>query len=426
MNKDFHYYATFIATRYAGFGKFEAKRIAWAAQMVDELNSSLAKKYKKILGDENYIITVQKDKSELGWDNTQWPDEEFDAEIPQGVRGIWMPFHFLPGHLDAQGKGAGIDEVRTKFTAHYDSSNVTKFFGNEKVKGYIDACMRLRCGVNSKWVYSMLDHMKEVYNDPNNTYDREERLIALGIAMHVLADTWAHEGYCGAPCYVVNKVSYVTVDNAILNQTAKEWLIKDNSLFREVNSAIYMGHGQIGHVPDYDFAQYRYYPRYEAPDDNILNYLVSPGKRIDNTKRFYDAIVGMNNALRYLNGLQERYIPNAEGTFSSVAQDVKDKVFSLVPIDRTSHEDIEDLKINAWVEYLQDHDYKTGVEDEPYLPDTFSTDVPEDQILKFARRAKEYRNWLLGEMDKELDLIYGRENKPISFSISEIDKFIKD
>ena len=36
MNMDFHYYATYLAARVAGYEKEEAKTIAYAAQYVDE------------------------------------------------------------------------------------------------------------------------------------------------------------------------------------------------------------------------------------------------------------------------------------------------------------------------------------------------------------------------------------------------------
>ena len=40
MNIDFHYYATYYAAGLSGFKEGEAQKIAWAAQMVDELYPS--------------------------------------------------------------------------------------------------------------------------------------------------------------------------------------------------------------------------------------------------------------------------------------------------------------------------------------------------------------------------------------------------
>ena len=48
MNRDFHYYATYYAAILAGFAEDKAKKIAWAAEMVDELDSGLVKKNKKL------------------------------------------------------------------------------------------------------------------------------------------------------------------------------------------------------------------------------------------------------------------------------------------------------------------------------------------------------------------------------------------
>ena len=44
MNMDFHYYATYLAARVAGYEKEEAKTIACAAQYVDESDAGMIDK----------------------------------------------------------------------------------------------------------------------------------------------------------------------------------------------------------------------------------------------------------------------------------------------------------------------------------------------------------------------------------------------
>ena len=116
MNIDFHYYATYYAAIVAGFDKELAEKIAWAAEMVDELDSILAKKNESLLGDD-YIVTTQNAVGEMLL-NSQWSDS-YDSDLSQGIRGIWVPFHFLPGHFEG-----GYHEVLTKSEQPYDKQRV--------------------------------------------------------------------------------------------------------------------------------------------------------------------------------------------------------------------------------------------------------------------------------------------------------------
>ena len=301
MNIDFHYYATFFAAISAGFTKGEAEKIAWAAEMVDELDYELVKDNKKKIREEDYVITVQNGTYDLLSD-TEWSDD-FNTRDQNGMRGVWSMFHFLPGHFDG-----GYQEVVYKGQLPQDFVDITKFDTT-----YIDACLKLRCGKNSKTVNVLLNRIKSVFKE--NYKEGEENhdaLYALGMAMHILADTWAHDDFSGVPCYMVNTVRYVAQepDQGIEKNVDDYFNAPMTEMkFPSVNSAGYLGHGQINHAPDYDFFSYRYYPRYLCPGDNLAAHAESKIRFISNPSRFTEAILGLYNAMNFVSGKSSAYDP---------------------------------------------------------------------------------------------------------------------
>ena len=114
--------------------------------------------------------------------------------------------------------------------------------------------------------------MKETIN-----LAKENGTEAAGLAMHVLADTWAHRFFAGTPSLVINNTNYhfyeLITENGGLrerkvtfrhNPSAPDDLdrgIYNNTVMRLGESAIMnLGHGRAGHLPDYSFMRYRYMP----------------------------------------------------------------------------------------------------------------------------------------------------------------------
>ena len=120
MQKDCHYYVTYIMARKAGFLHEDAKHIAWAAQTVDEMEHEkirkvvlkevkeelYAKKYNKDITlndlkmeyekkiDSTYNLTTFQDPE--GYLGPMVTDRSADSEMEAVVRYTWVPFHFLP------------------------------------------------------------------------------------------------------------------------------------------------------------------------------------------------------------------------------------------------------------------------------------------------------------------------------------------
>ena len=225
MNSDFHYYATFCAAYLAGYTTEESRNIAWCAQFTDCCSAT-------------FLTRVRGPKEAA---TTQLQLELANARTDliglQKITRIWASFHFLPGDLTAEVSGG-------------------KFYRNK---------FRLICNVNSPL-------LKETVN-----LAKGNGTEAAGLAMHVLADTWAHRFFAGTPSLVINNTNYhfyeLITENGGLrerkvtfrhNPSAPDDLdrgIYNNTVMRLGESAIMnLGHGRAGHLPDYSFMRYRYMP----------------------------------------------------------------------------------------------------------------------------------------------------------------------
>lgn len=236
MNKDFHYYGTYTAARIAGYNKDDALKIAYSAQFVDDC-------------DENRIVAGEINTVQSGTKLASYainPQNWKNSELNE-IRQAWMPFHFLPGNIDEiykyEGYGKDNDDNSELFPLGWSYDD------NEK------NLFKLMCVSNSETVEKMIN---EMINPEENNY-----LELIGLRMHVLADTWAHQYFVGAPCWAVNDTSTAVeeidgIGNHIKYLTCFPYTPKG---FR-YSSMSYMGHGRMGHLPDEGYRQYKFNPQW--------------------------------------------------------------------------------------------------------------------------------------------------------------------
>ena len=252
MQLDFHYYATYCAAFLAGYSHDDSVTIAYSAQFVD----CCSKTFLDRIG------------GPAGAATTQLQLELMEMKItPLNLREItriWTAFHFLPFDLYATKKGC--------------------------MKAYLDK-YRLICDTNS-------DLLVETVN-----LARGGSLQAAGIAMHVLADTWAHRYFAGVPSLVINNINYYFYEllpdeetgrlkerplSFSYNPTQEDSIEKDryvSTLYQtSEQSVMNLGHGGAGHLPDYSFMRYKYMPAWgefrEVIKDNPSEYLHAFGQMI--------------------------------------------------------------------------------------------------------------------------------------------------
>ena len=258
MNIDFHYYATYCAAYLAGYDHEESLDIAYSAQFVDVCTRTLLSKVK---GPSSAATT----QSQIELANAR-----ADIIGLQDITRIWSSFHFLPQNLNAKKK------------------KCSKLYRNK---------YSLICGPNGELLINTVNLAKG------------RPLQSVGLAMHVLADTWAHSYFAGTPSLVINNTNYYfyelfpsesgirqrriafrhspsTPDNLIKS-------IYTNSIYQSSeNSIMNLGHGRAGHLPDYSFIRYKYLPAWGDYREIIK----------DNPSDYYYAFCQMVYAMRYLRG----------------------------------------------------------------------------------------------------------------------------
>ena len=262
MQKDFHYYATYCAAYIAGYSHEESLVIGYSAQFVDCCSRSLLNKL----------------KGPKAAATTQLQLELIDAKLDlvglQDITRIWASFHFLPGDLYAEKK------------------RVSRMYRNK---------YRLICKPNGSLVKDTVNLAKG------------RSLQAVGVAMHVLADTWAHQNFAGTPSLVINNTNFhffELLDNGQRkkiefrhNPSAEDDLAKSiytNSLHQsQENSVMNLGHGRAGHLPDYSFVRYAYLPAWADYEEVIK----------DNPSDYYNAFCQMIYAMKYLRGIYPDFEP---------------------------------------------------------------------------------------------------------------------
>lgn len=137
MEKDFHYYCTAVLSKAAGFNEKDALTIAYAAQYVDDCS-------------EGKPIKV----GPIHFDPIRTAHQGIQVMTKKVQKLILIPFHFIPPKPIISDK----DEYQ----------------------------------VSPNSAFSQLV-LNTAINDPYS----DLRLFRIGIALHLYADTWAHQGFSG-------------------------------------------------------------------------------------------------------------------------------------------------------------------------------------------------------------------------------------
>jgi hypothetical protein len=286
MDKDFHYYGTYVAARYAGYSTVEAQTIAHAAQYVDDSTHSRLINMGDFDIDFTPIPTTHT-KEELGW--TTVSSGPSLSELHQ----VWIPFHFLPGNYRSQALPDPnySSRIREYTGPRNDSFFTRKWKYNEKAEWEF----KLLCSPDSPMAIEMINDII------NNHKGKPYELHLIGLRMHVFADTAAHAYYSGTPAWHVNDVGSKVYDLTVNPKKEVPWLpipggeqsTPTTTIYYD--SIFYLGHGRMGHIPDNPWIKYEYSPKWSSTPivkDNPVEYLnifkkmVTALKCIKEQKRF--------------------------------------------------------------------------------------------------------------------------------------------
>lgn len=285
MQADFHYYATYAAAFLAGFDYEDCVKIAYSAQFVDLCSKTMLNKLKA----KNSAATTQL--------QLEMMDMRTDPVGLAEITRIWSSFHFLPYDLNGKLKGH------------------SKFYRNK---------YNLMCNPNGELLVKTVNLAK---SESAGVYNLE----AIGLAMHVLADTWAHRYFVGTPSYVMNNTNdefYEVRDDGIskINFVHIPGIADDlekmrfsNSLHQSKETTIMnLGHGRAGHLPDYSFITYRYIPSWNGYASITKN----------NPEDYYKAFCQMVYAMRYYRGDIETF--EADKYAYDIVEPYKEEINSIL------------------------------------------------------------------------------------------------
>ena len=208
MQIDFHHGTIYVLARIAGFSKEDSERLSYASQYVDDAvhgglihfeNGALFKR----------TITAHKT---LDMKNLNLSDN----------LDIWLPFHFLPGNVE----------------------------GATPSKSFIH---RLVAKPDSPVAQLMIDEAIRQASKPYGFH-------RFGIALHVYADTWAHQGFAG----IIHEINEVEDPQELRSREKVSWTRKIwDSVRAGVNDIIDdvappIGHGRACILPDLPYISWSY------------------------------------------------------------------------------------------------------------------------------------------------------------------------
>lgn len=324
MNQDFHYNATYLAAILAGYSAAESQIIAHAAQFVDDCIPPRMPNHPAFpqVPTCDSMDKLTKDAADL------YP---YTADDVKRARQIWSYFHFLPGNFEFKVPYQGVSE---------DSSILE---GKWTFAGAAQDSFRLMCLPESELSKLMIDDLKK--NAPGSP----NALHMIGLRMHVLADTWAHTYFSGSPDWCVNDVKQ---SKGITEHNGGNWhavnaveslgdvFFPDNpSLYyygmimvpsARYTSPIYLGHGQLGHIPDYGYMRYQYHPVWKVQAKGDAQW-----QEKDNQLHFLQAFRQMVSAMKAVRTNVE-FPQNADSTVlnANVEADIKNAL-SVRKIDQS-------------------------------------------------------------------------------------------
>ncbi|MBQ3559176.1 MAG: hypothetical protein IJA07_06685 [Agathobacter sp.] len=277
MNLDFHYYGTMLAALVAGYGKEEAVQIANAAQFVDDCTEE---RFHANAGYEQ-IATSRLTMDVVGdfLDPVAYSDKDVEE-----AKEIWGYFHFLPGNQD--------DRVT--------------YHGKEKNNFFESVSWKFDKSIFQKLCLPESDLCQKMIQDVIDRELESEMLEPIGMYMHILADTWAHSHFAGLPNWSCNDVrqgmglheyhdGWKAVEIGIHVQDSPE-----QHTYRAARvaspryvSPVYLGHGQMGQMPDLGYLRYKYVPVWREMKGGEER-----KQERDNPSSFLAAFVQMVTAMR--------------------------------------------------------------------------------------------------------------------------------
>lgn len=288
MDSDFHYYGTGTAALAAGFSRQDARLVANAAQFVDWFDSDYWSNW-RIVDRNHRPVRHRQSRQIYCYANPQISIQKIDWKMLFDYdMHLWNAFHFPPGNIpwdlgedDEPHESGGWrrqfhrqHRVRQTRLTRRDAGKLCRPFSRFALD-LIDNTLQLfeqlvdaRAGRLTKLIEQLVAPRIRC----PATNGRKLALMLLGLRMHVLADTWAHQDFTGEQNYDINNAGFfneVTAKDAAGRYRATVWTGTVWALHDDTDCAAApppakgvdgpcAGHGQMGHYPDYSWLTFRY------------------------------------------------------------------------------------------------------------------------------------------------------------------------
>lgn len=295
MHKDFHLYGTYLAARIAGFNHEDAGVISAAAQAVDDFTYET--EYKSV--QKNGFFDMLKDGIMYRKDDPEYYRKGKDCPDRYFVRTLWTCFHFLPGDID---EVFNPDDTNRKY--------ITRPGGR---------------------LYNYVKTMLLSYNGkiPTDANQRNDVLARIGVALHVIADTYAHEGFCGidTELNIAENIKITNfnkkVDLGVRHSSTRHVPV----LAAELIDFASIGHGTAGHIPDISWIDYIIEYKYRNEGE----------KEKKNPEIFANAFVEIVKILHYI----------LNGNFGNIAEHMSLYMRSMLLMKAKCEKNIKEYKSYA-------------------------------------------------------------------------------
>ncbi|SHK67828.1 DUF6765 family protein [Fibrobacter sp. UWH4] len=466
MQIDCHYYGTYYIARKAGFDHDDAKRIAWAAQTVDEMNhenvsrlihsdlvtdgvgntyvNNYNTKCEEVIKAYSCLVTLTTDKGYLYKNRT-----DYTEKLRRRIIYAWTPFHFLP---------CGKDELENKKLAGMDYKEIP-----EHVKGVKDKedqkqrlCkdVDLICKTSTNLCSNMIQEaMSSLQTCGNSELEKNKALYRIGIAMHVLADTWSHQGFTGACDEYLNSVEIDELDDCdtkIEGTCDGDWDLGTvvvgsfADVSQEPFSPAWTGHGSAGSNPDIPGFNYKMlYEEIENDSEKeIFTNVYNPVRYTYAFYQMYKALLYVRNPDEFVKSTNVEDVDNNIFLMGDNRQIFLNDNFSqdvsfLLKADLPKWEEIQkDIKscflptskmnersakwkeciVNSYKDSTELFEFRKDEEAEYFLDKT----KKEQNIKAFLEAAKEHRTFIMGKIG--LDSYEAEVTKGVA---DELKEYIK-
>ncbi|MBB1489211.1 DUF6765 family protein [Oceanospirillum sediminis] len=282
MDTDFHFFGTGTAAAHGGFSSDEATLIANAAEFVDFFDSSYWSYWRLKEGSESRLRI---DYPHLSCQTIDW---KMVADYDEN---IWNAFHFPPGNKPHREKeklqdylgGVPVPDWVDDFKHQHLCRNtrlaaevepfLCRPFSPFALHMALDTINKYRA-ISQADQHQLKELLKKYLGAVPHLAPSDAKslaLVFLGIRMHVLADTWAHQDFSGIASkdinaagtfndvYASKEFPYVLEDTTWKGTLWALGSDTDCSAAPDVpGDAACRGHGQMGHYPDYSWLNFVY------------------------------------------------------------------------------------------------------------------------------------------------------------------------